>query len=87
MSDVAFILADSDTEAQAEKVEAFLERNADWTIQFAGILENRGYSYNNAVSHWIEGVAHGYAVLEGENPSDYRVMCKARNHIRKIGNI
>lgn len=83
MSEVAFILSGSDNAAQAEKTEAFMARNPGWTTQFAGVLERRGYSYNNAVSHWIEGVAHGFAVLP-EDANDYRVMCKARNHIRSL---
>lgn len=83
MSEVAFILSGTDNADQADKMEAFLKRNPDWTVQFTGVLENRGYSYNNAVSHWIEGVAAGYAVLP-EDASDYRVVCKARNHIRNL---
>jgi hypothetical protein len=83
MSEVAFILSGSDNAAQADKTEAFMARNADWTIQFTGILEKRGYSYNNAVSHWIEAVAAGFAAVP-EDASDYRVMCKARKAIRSL---
>lgn len=83
MSEVAFILSGTDNAAQADKVQAFLERNPRWTTQFAGVLENRGYSYNNGICHWIEGVAVGYAALP-DAATDYQVMCKARNHIRNI---
>lgn len=83
MSEVAFILSGTGNADQADKVQAFLERNPHWTVQFSGVLENRGYSYNNAICHWIEGVAVGYAALP-EDASDYRVMCKARNHIRSL---
>lgn len=84
MNEVAFILSGSDNAAQAEKTEAFLARNPGWTTQFTGILEKRGYSYNNAVSHWIEGVAHGFATVRADRLNDYTVMCKARNHIRSL---
>lgn len=84
MSEVAIILSGTDNADQADKVQAFLERNPRWTVQFAGVLEKRGYSYNNAISHWIEGVAHGFAVLDEKDQNDYRVMCKARLYIRKL---
>lgn len=84
MSEVAFILSGSDNAAQADNVEAFMERHPEWTNQFTGVLEKRGYSYNNAVSHWIEGVAHGFATVRADRLNDYNVMCKARNHIRSL---
>lgn len=87
MHDVQFILAGTDNAIYAEKVEAFLKTNPGWSGQFIGNLEMRGYSYNNAVSHWIEAVAHAFAAL-AENPqhypTDYRVMCKARIYIRSL---
>lgn len=84
MNEVAFILSGSDNAAHADDVEAFMSRNPAWTIQFTGILEKRGYSYNNAVSHWIEAVALGFATVRADRLNDYNVMCKARNHIRSL---
>lgn len=84
MSEVAFILSGSDNAAHADKVEAFMARNPGWTSQFAGVLERRGYSYNNAVSHWIEAVALGFATVRADRLNDYNVMCKARNRIKSL---
>ena len=83
MSEVAFILSGSDNAEDIEAVEAYLARNAEQASRLISYIERKGYSYNNAVSHWIEAVAHGFAITPLD-ASDYQVFCKARLRVKSL---